>query len=510
MKQAAFGIDFGTTNSLVCVWGELWRNEARPPALWDMDETGGDSRPRPHASVVWYGPHDEPVVGRRAKHAMAAQQNGMGHAFISSVKRKLGTETELVGGARKEAWEVASEIFKHLKNHAESSEELRKTDTKISDCVVTIPVDFDGRQRREIRRAIQKAGMRLQTFLHEPFAAMVSHFYRPDTKLRHLAGQRALVFDWGGGTLDVCVVEVSEDGSRVMELAHQGIADRAGDEFDLRMMRLMKAKYFNKSPLKADDVPITGNASARFRNAAENAKIHLSSAISQTVDVPNLFEMLGKAHDLSVVVDRSEFEHEAGPEIQAAEACVDRCLSAARLTPGVIDHVLLVGGTSNIPAVRSMMERIFGARVTVAHEPDAAIARGAAIVAAEGWTPYNVHEVGVVLSDGGLFPVLPAGSTLQPKESKSFGFYCVDTRDGFARLILGHRPRAGDKEVKTLGNPLLIHTPKAIDGVGSLDRINVRFVITEDATLQVLAQSSATGMKAEIEIHDICFGLKLS
>lgn len=507
MKSTAFGIDFGTTNSLVCAWGQSWLNEKRPVAFWDATEAGN----RPHPSVVWYGPHPKPIVGRQARENLGAMTSGMGHAFVSSVKRKLGTNKEvgLVGGERKAAWEVASEIFKHLKDHSESREVMVRSQQKMTECVVTIPVGYNGRQRTEIRRAMQKAGLKLQTFLHEPFAAMVSHFYDPVQKLAGLGGKRTLVFDWGGGTLDICVVEVSEDGSNIYELSHDGIENRAGDEFDERMMTLIKRKFLSRSPGSHDDLPIRGHASDRFRLASEICKIHLSSAQEHVVEVPSLFEAFGKLHDLEESVTRAEFEAIAQPEITAAEACVLRCLRSADITSDLVDNVLLVGGTSNIPAVRSMMERIFGARVKVAFEPDASIARGAAIVAAEGWMPYNVNDIGVVLSDGSLFTILPQGAPLTASASKSYGFYCVDPRDGVARLILGERARKGDRAIRTLGDALVITTQPEINGVGELDRINTQFIITEDATLRVDALSSATGQNTTAEIHDLRFGLRI-
>ncbi len=507
MKPLAFGIDFGTTNSLVSAWGSALLDEGRPVAFWDNTPSGN----RPHPSIVWYGPHSQPKVGREARANIGSHSTSMGHAFISSVKRKLGreAEVELVGGQRKPAWEVASEVFRHLRHHAKEHGILKHSKQDLSECVVTVPVDFNGRQRSEIRRAMQLAGLKLKNFLHEPFAAMVSHFYDPVTKLAGISGKRTIVFDWGGGTLDVCITEVTPDGSHVFEVSHDGIADRAGDEFDQRVMRALKRKFISRSGLNLDDLPLRGNAPERFRLAAENCKIALSSTMEERVEVPSLFEAFGKHHDLEESMRRDEFEELARAEIDAAEACVQRCLGKAGLTPGLIDYVLLVGGTSNIPAVRSMMERIFGARVAVAHEPDAAIARGAAIVAAEEWVPYNVKDVGVLLSDGTMFSVLPGGHALLPSESKKFSFYCIDPRDGVARIQIVERKRKGDAAISNLADCMTVKTNPGIREVRSLDRISAQFVVTEDATLRVLAQSAATGNRNEIDIHDLCFGLKL-
>ncbi len=507
MNTLSFGIDFGTTNSLVCAWGSALLGEGRPVAFWDKAPAGK----RPHPSVVWYGPHATPIVGREARQNIGSNTMNMGHAFVSSVKRKLGRnqEIELVGGQRKPAWEVASEIFRHLREQAQQHETLQQSNLAMTDCVVTVPVDYRGLQRREIRRAMQRAGLTLKCFLHEPFAAMVSHFYDPTTKLDGVAGKRTIVFDWGGGTLDVCITEVSTDGTHVYEVAHDGIADRAGDEFDLRVMNALERKFIQRSSLKLDDLPLRGNARDRFRLAAENCKIALSTKVEERVEVPNLFEAFGKLHDLEETMSRGKFEEVARPEIDASESCVQRCLTKAGLTPGLIDHVLLVGGSSNIPAVRAMMERIFGARVAVANEPDAAIARGAAIVAAENWMPYNVKDVGVALSDGTLFTVLPGDRPLVPSESQKFTFYCVDPRDGVARLQIAEHRSKGDRTLSNLADCLLITTDPTVRDFRALDRISVQFIVTEDATLRVIAQSASTGKRSEAEIHDLCFGLKL-
>lgn len=507
MKALGFGIDFGTTNSLVCAWGDALKGEPRPIAFWDKAPSGN----RPHPSIVWYGPHQGAKVGREARENIGGYSTSMGHVFVSSIKRRLGRDedVELVGGARKPAWEVASEIFRYLREHAHTHEMLRQSKRVVDECVVTVPVDFNGKQRSDIRRALQRAGLKLQTFLHEPFAAMVSHFYDPNDKLNGVAGKRTLVFDWGGGTLDVCITEVTADGSHVFEVSHDGVADRAGDEFDARLMQVLKRKLIDRSELKFEDLPLRGSTRDRLRIAAENCKIALSTKLEERVEVPSLFELFGKLHDLEETIRRDEFEEVVRPEVIEAEACVLRCLNKALLTPGLIDYVLLVGGTSNIPLVRSMMERIFGARVAVAYEPDAAIARGAAIVAAEGWIPYNVKDVGVVLSDDTLFTVLPAGQPLIASASKKFSFYCVDPRDGVARLQIGEHKRKGDRNISSLGDCLLVKTHPRIRELRALDRINAQFIVSEDATLRIVAQSAGTGDQSGLDVHDLCFGLKI-
>jgi molecular chaperone DnaK len=242
--------------------------------------------------------------------------------------------------------------------------------------------------------------MLLKGFLHEPFAAMISHFYDPERKLASIRDQRVLVFDWRGGTLDVCIVQMSKDGSKILELAHEGIEDRAGDDFDHRIMASLRASFLGQhDELDDEELELKGDVRDRFWLNAEAGKISLSSAQKTAITVATFFQKNGTIYDLQESLTRSEFESLIAAEVDAAVRCVQRCLTRARVTPGCIDHLLMVGGTSNIPLVREKLEALFGHKVQVTHEPDAAIARGAAIVAAKGWRPFNALALGVKLSD---------------------------------------------------------------------------------------------------------------
>jgi len=509
VKPLAFGIDFGTTNSIVAVWGEDIRLANRtngPEALWHESEFGK----RPHPSVVWYGPNADPIVGLEARKQMQTY-DGMGHTFYRSIKRRLGQneEVELIGGQRKPAWEVAAEIFRHLKRDAEAHSALSAIHPTLNSCVVTVPVSYNGQQRRDIRRALERSGIRLECFLSEPFAALVGNFYDLETKLQRLSGKRVLVFDWGGGTLDVCLVEVSEDGTHIYELAHDGIEDRSGDDFDRKIMAYAKKRFLNRSQFHIEDVPVKGSAADRFWIKSELAKIELSTKPSTIVEVPNILSIFDKLFDLHETLSREEFEGLIAGEVLAAETCVNRCLERARLTPGLVDHVLMVGGTSNIPAARQMLERLFGAHVSIAYEPDAVIARGAAIVSAENWQPYNVKPIGVMLADDTFFAILPAGTPLLPSQSRGFTFYCVDPRPATANFQFVETTVTGDRHYRALGDWLAVPTNPDIRDIDNLDRIVTRFSVTEDMTLHCVAQSGSVEETRECEIHDICIGLKL-
>jgi molecular chaperone DnaK len=510
MRKIGIGIDFGTTNSLVSVWGtdvmRVIRDELkRPIVFWRSDEN------RPHPSVVWFKPDDSVVVGFDARRNMQELAGTLGHTFVRSVKRSLTSSVETVhGGSRLKPYEVAAHIFDHLKRQGASHPTLRGHEFKT--CVVTVPVGFSGEQRRQIRRAMEKVGLELQAFLHEPFAAMVSHFYHPERKLSLLQGKRVLVFDWGGGTLDVCLAEGSRDGSTLYELAHDGIADHAGDDFDHRIMADLRGRFLARHPkLTNDDIDARCRANDRFWINAENGKIELSSEEAVRIRVSPFLEG-NPPLDLAETVKRAEFEEMIDQEVKAACACTRRCLAQARLTPSSVDYVLMVGGTSLIPNVRRQLEEIFGAKVQVTFEPDAAIARGAAIVAAEEWKPVNAVTLGCQLARGEFFTFLERGKPLTADASRRFIFYCTDPRDGTANFIFCKKPISGDSnEVVPTGS--ILQVPIATERPASyrdLDRLIVKAAVTQDATLLIDVEHTGMGHTAQHEISDVSFGLQLS
>lgn len=513
MKKLGIGIDFGTTNSLASVWGsDVIRvlgdqgDQPKPVVFWHKDGTLGN---RPHPSVVWLKPDDSVVVGFDARRNMQELSGTLGHSFVRSVKRSLTSRSEWVhGGRRLKPYEIASEVFCHLKREGEHRPELHGH--QFHSCVVTVPVGFTGEQRREIRRAMDRAGLKLQGFVHEPFAAMVAHFYHPERKLSNLRGKRVLVFDWGGGTLDICLVEGSQDGATLYELSHDGIADRAGDDFDRRVMADLRGRFLGRHPeLTNDDIDTRCRAQDRFWINSELAKIELSKKDSVQVRVPSFLDG-SPPLDLGETLKRSEFEELIAQEVKAATACTLRCLERAKLTPAGVDYVLLVGGTSLIPRVRHQLQEIFGAKVQVTTEPDAAIARGAAIVAAEDWKPVNAVTLGCELARGEFFTLLKRGEPLVAAASKRFIFYCTDPRDGSANFIFARRPDAEGTEIIPTGDVLQV--PIATERPAEyreLDRLIVRSTVTEDATLLIDVKHTGMGHTAQHEIADISFGLHL-
>jgi hypothetical protein len=192
-------------------------------------------------------------------------------------------------------------------------------------------------------------------------------------------------------------------------------------------------------------------------------------------------------------------------------ATVDKCLKDASTQPELISHVLMVGGSSKIPAIQRRMEDLFGSRVELANEPDAAISRGAAIVAAEGWLPFAARKLSVKLSDDSFFPVLERGSTLTSSVSRSLSFFCIDPRSGGANFWFYDHPDDGHGIPRKLDSFLSIPINNSISSLEDLkrDRLVCDFSLTENLTLRCNGRSSSLGQDREVEVFDIHFGLRI-
>ncbi len=497
-----FGIDFGTTNSLIAYYNS---EIAKEPLGAFMDDG------RPHPSLVWYRPDAaSPVVGWQARAQMNAMINMMGNRFIHSVKRLMNDDRDvaMIGSDRRPAREVGADILKHLMKHA--SNVLPAAAKDMDSCVMTVPVYSTGRYRRELRRAAALAGLRVQSFAHEPFAAVFGWLYAQRIDPRTLSSQKVLVFDWGGGTLDITLVQV-RDG-HVFELGNSSLSDCAGNEFTDKLSGLARDQFMTQTALTADKVMLEGETKDRVWVTVEDAKIRLSTEKSTTIDVPNYSHRNGDALDLSENVKREDYDGRIRADVEAARAKVLECLHRAAVEAQLVDLVLLVGGTSRTPLVQQMMHEIFVTKVVPVGDADSVIAKGAALIAANNWKPYLVKPITVKLADGSFLPVFSHGQTLAaPLASKPITFYCTDGRNGSAHLLFHEQQRPTDPAIQeSLNCNLVVPTNPKVNHVVHLDRIEVNCYVTEDMTIRVEAESSSLGKRQEIEIQDICYGLEIS
>jgi len=492
VAKVGYGIDFGTTNSVV---SSVASDDGEAFAYLENGQ--------PHPSVVWYSIDHDPIVGRRARENFHQYVDAPGNRFIRSVKRMLGKghSYELVGEPR-DAWEVASEIFAHLKRtvmRATGSDDLREA-------VVTIPIHFDGRARNELRRGARAAGIEITTFIHEPFAAVVGYYRSQGADLASAPPERILVFDWGGGTLDVTLVRVAD--GRLEELATGGIGDIAGDHFDDAIGKWAIGRFVDRVGISPEEVRLPSRAKDVLSIESEAAKIRLSSTQQTVLLTPRVAERDGEVFDLEETLDRPTFEGLIGPDLRRALREMDGVIESARLTVAEIDRVLLIGGSSSIPLLRSEMARRFGSRVVAIQRSQTIIADGAAEVAYRGYQPYLVNSIVLRLVDRSEVTILDRQTLLPTRVDVNRTLVCTDPRDGTARLVIAERPVESGPRESVQAGILSVPVQEGLPKPFSNERIHAKFAIDDDLILRVLASGAATGEVARMDLYDLRFGLR--
>jgi molecular chaperone DnaK len=485
----AFGIDFGTTNSVVVVVSSPQR-----PAVPLLDAG------QPHPSIVWYHP-DGATVGREAKRNFHQFAEDFGHTFVKSVKRSLGRDVAFdVLGERVTATDVAAEIFGHLRKHAAAS------GFDISDAVVTIPVDFDGRARSEMRKAAAKAGIHITRFVHEPFAAVVGYYRGLGRDLADLPNETVLVFDWGGGTLDITLTKV-RDG-RLEEIATGGLGSVAGDRFDEHIRRWATSRFLERRQLRAEAFHPHPRKVDLFVAESERAKISLSENAADVVRLGDVLQVGDLHYDLEESVTRKDFEQLIESDLQDALHEVERLLDEARVQANEVDRVLLIGGSSLIPALQEEMTRRFGMRSTTLANSQTVIAEGAAAIGYFGYEPFLARPVSLRLADRSMLPIFGRETVIPHDSDKEVTLFVTDNRDGEARLIVEERFRDGDaRTVQHLVLPVPVKT--ALPRPYNHERVYARFRIDDNLILHVDGHGAAAGQHVAGEIHDLKFGLRV-
>lgn len=366
MSDKILGIDLGTTNSAVAV-----TQDGKPVLLQTKD---GPLLP----SVFGYGPDDQPLVGREALNQLVVYPE----RTQRSVKRLMGRDEALeLGAATHSPEEVSSFILGALKKQAEAElgEELTRA-------VITVPAYFSDEQRRATIRAGELAGLEVERLLNEPTAAALAY------GVDRCEDQFLLVFDLGGGTFDVSIIEKVGD---VLEVrASAGDNELGGDDFDERLLGHLIERFQEKHPdLDPKDHP---KALSRLRQAAERAKIGLSSEVTFRVTEEFLIEGEdGEAFHLDVEIDRATFVGLIDDLLRGTLRAIDDALQQADLEPCELSEVLLVGGSTRIPRVWELVEEHIGIEPHLDQRPEEVVALGAALQAGI----LAGEEVGAVLVD---------------------------------------------------------------------------------------------------------------
>jgi molecular chaperone DnaK len=477
MSSPILGIDLGTTNSLVGVV-----DSGFPILLADSE----GSRLTP--SAVCYGVDGSITVGAFALRQRALQPTRV----VTSVKRLIGRregesewnptyDLSLLG---KTPVEVSADILRHLKQIAE-----RALETEVTRAVITVPAYFNDAQRNATKRAGELAGLTVERILSEPTAAALA--YGLDKLEEH---RKIAVFDLGGGTFDISILEMRDGVFQVLSTA--GDTQLGGDDLDRAFAQWLLARTNSSVGGYASLSP---QQHARLIAAAEEAKKKLSTDDSTPVDLP----FFDAQQSISVHATRADLESIAQPILERTRRHCLRALSDARIKADDLDEVIVVGGSTRMPMVRMLAQDIFGRQPNTSQNPDEAIALGAVIQAGIlAGTLRNVVLLDVtplslgIETFGGLMNIIiPRNSTIPCKAGEMFTNAVANQEEMLIRVLQGERELAKDNwELGRIAVPF----PKGAKGSA---RVGVQFSLDANGILQVLTRDTATNSDTVLEIQ---------
>ena len=471
-KEFVVGIDLGTTNSVIA-----WM---KPDGNVEVIPNAEGSRITP--SVVAFTKTGEILVGEPAKRQMILNPD----RTIKSIKRKMGSDYKVrIDDKEYTPQEISALILKKLKKDAESY-----LGGEIKRAVITCPAYFNDAQRQATKEAGVIAGLDVLRIINEPTAAALA--YGLDKKPGE---QKVLVYDLGGGTFDVSILEI---GDGVIEvIATSGNNHLGGDDFDQRLIDWMAEEFKKQHGI---DLREDKQALQRLRDAAEKAKIELSTKLETEVNLPFITATQSGPLHLEMRITRSLFESLTKDLVEMTRGPIERALSDAKLSPNDIDEIILVGGMTRVPMIQNFIKDIFGKEPNKGVNPDEAVAIGAAIQSAilageEGAKGRDIVLVDVtpltlgIEIKGGLFePIIPRNTKIPVKKSKIFTTVEDYQTEVEIRVYQGERSIAKDNIF--LGSFKLIGIPPAPRGV---PQIEVTFDIDSDGIVNVSAKDLGSG-----------------